>query len=109
MLPGGTDVVIRVADPLGRRDRVVAIVRATWPSAVIEDADTGGPLCAGTEEILAYRDALSFISWQQYGATTTNGDDMLHVIFDDHTITCVIDGPDTSAMAEQVRAMTTAG
>lgn len=108
MLPGGTDIVLHASDPLGHRDRVVAIVRTTWPKAVIEDANTGGPLREDTDEILAYRDALAFISWQQYGATATNGDDMLHVIFGDDAITCVIDGPETSAMAEQVRATATA-
>jgi len=107
MLPGGEDIFFKAADPISHRPTVVAIIRGLWgEAAIIEDAD-GGPLWEGTKEILAYRNAKAFLSWQSDGANGDNGDDMLHVLLGQDTITCVVDGPDTTRMANLIRARTT--
>lgn len=95
---GGTDIVIPVFDARSRCEDILRLVRAEWPSAIVEDAETGLPPAATTHEMLVYRDEHAFVSIEADGVTDENGGALLHVLLGTNSVTCVVHGYDSVAM-----------
>lgn len=96
---GGADIVVEGRTNRAERGLVARVLGAAWPLGVLHDVDAPPsaalPLPVRPSEIPAeffvYRDAAALKSWARYGATRTNVDSMIHVIFQDDAITFVID------------------
>jgi hypothetical protein len=95
---GGSDIVIEGATRADDADFIVRGLRSLWSNALIQPVtDLGAvpirafkfPIVAPVE-LLIYRDAESYASWQTDGATDSNQDAMVHVIVSRRSVTIVV-------------------
>jgi hypothetical protein len=120
---GGTDVVLKARADFPVADLVLRTVRRHWPDFVIQDADDATrpftprngvwlPKPTGREFFL-YRDETAARNWDEFGATSDNGNSMLHVlvgrcpdaagVLRSVTIVCDRVADDVAAIIEEIR------
>lgn len=95
---GGCDTVMPAPGGPACLDLCVRAVRAVWPQARFEDAESGDkyldyariPL-GKVQHLLCYRDAASEAAWDADAPTDAGG--MVYLILGDHTVTAVTDDP----------------
>ncbi len=105
---GGIDVI--VPSRAGKEQAVVAslrLIRRFWPSAVVEDANTGQRTAIGRDALLPetlcdlfiYPDEETANRWDELGAEPELANTMIHLLVRDAQVTAVVDDP----QAETIR------
>lgn len=112
---GGADITLEGPTTNTDADFLVRGLQNHWPNALIQDANQLEAVSIHSfvvpafthSELLIYKDAESYASWQADGATDANQNAMVHVIISGSCVTAVVDRTD-SELAATVRALLSA-
>ena len=109
---GGRDVIIPCRDPLVALEFSIRAIRRLWPSAVLEDGETGDVLEAhpdvglgGRHEVLAFKDSAASKLWCDIGASESTAGTLIHLIATPGLLTLVVDDHPTPDLARFVRSL----
>jgi hypothetical protein len=109
---GGHDISFRTESPAQVTDGAIRIVRAFWPDAILEDAETAellDPNFVGVRElpgeVLIYKNEVARDSWAVNGAVPDNANLMIHIVRGVDSITIVVDDPSAAEMPALLRAI----
>lgn len=109
---GGQDVIIPTNSPLAAIDLAVRTVKRLWPSAVLEDGETGEVLqpyremrLAGRREILAFKDIQASKRWADVGADDSTKGTLIHLLVSPGELTVVVDDEPSPEMKAYVRTL----
>ncbi len=103
---GGQDIIIRThLEPAMALDLCVRAVMRKWPDAVYQDAASGNVFrhyralsFNRLSELLVYKDADAWKSWERLGADRANGNTMIHLLSCEGELTLVVDDAHAAEM-----------
>jgi len=104
---GGADLILRGQTKAHDTDMLVRGIRSEWPDAMIQPVDKNNATSIrnlrfpvlGPTELIVYRDAASYQSWMDRGATADNQDAMILIIVTGDAVTLVVDRPQSDLAA----------
>jgi hypothetical protein len=111
---GGEDILIQLPGvmPSVTMPAAVRYVLDRWPSAVMQDGDTGRRFDSFAamdfghlREVFVYRDEQAFESWERLGADATNANQMIHLLVSPGHLTIVVDSLEDVTSASIVRGL----
>lgn len=109
---GGSDIVIPVDNAHEAMELAVRAIVKLWPSAVIEDANTGDVLAAhghidfvGRDEILAFKDSAAARLWDEIGADPKLEGTLVHFLSSSGTLTIAVDEKPPEEIRAFVRSL----
>jgi hypothetical protein len=110
---GGTDIVIPTVGDTNALDACARIVQRRWPHARFEDAVTGEKYAqfrdipfGRVRELFAYPDASAEAAWDA-DRPDSPPNSMLYLILSPHSVTVVLDDPNTADMRAMLEAFRT--
>lgn len=104
---GGADLILRGRTKPHDTDMLVRGIRSEWPDAMIQPVDRNDATSIrslrfpvlGPTELIVYRDAASYQSWMEHGATAENQEAMILIIVTGDAVTLVVDRPQSDLAA----------
>lgn len=114
---GGVDVILQTpANPRQAVSASLRLAKRIWPSAVVENADTGQRSAIGVgaflpeevTEMFIYQNEETACKWDELGAETQLANTMIHILVQAGQITLVVDDPNAQPIQAFISGLSSA-